>query len=43
MQERNVARVLIDIIDGRTSPSEPVFVPGQLLERESVLSIDPLQ
>lgn len=36
---RDVARVLLDMLDGRARPSEPVFVPGELLERDSVLTI----
>jgi DNA-binding LacI/PurR family transcriptional regulator len=33
---REMGRVLIDIIDGRGSPEEPVYCQGRLLEQESV-------
>lgn len=33
---QEIARVLIDLIDGHPAPTEPIFVPGRLIERDSV-------
>jgi GntR family transcriptional regulator of arabinose operon len=31
-----IGRILADVVDGRGRPREPVFVPGRLIERDSV-------
>lgn len=36
---RTVARILIDLVDGKAAPSEPVFVPGRLIEQNSIKDV----
>lgn len=33
---RQAAKALVDLVDSRTAPTDPIYVPGRLIERESV-------